>query len=161
MASAHQNLAAVRSLRDAEPSLRWRANYDLMSAQLMAYRVRLFEYGIALGQFGKNMPRLIPPKNPPHNRWEIRHGSNKLLMPDAQQEKALGVTAEQLRSYHREALQQLASVRETHQGTPWAMRAQWEEGRRFGATFRSWYYQTPKPRPNNKPRPKPVPVPKL
>ncbi|MFP6701361.1 MAG: vWA domain-containing protein, partial [Planctomycetaceae bacterium] len=138
MATAHQNLAAVRSLRDAEPSLRWRANYDLMSAQLMAYRVRLFEYGIALGQFGKNMPRLIPAKNPPHNRWEIRHGSNKLLMPDAQQEKALGVTAEQLRSYHREALQQLASVRETHQGTPWAMRAQWEEGRRFGATFRSW-----------------------
>ena len=160
MASAHQNLAAVHSLRDAEPSLRWRANYDLMSAQLMAYRVRLFEYGIALGQFGKNMPRLIPAKNPPHNRWEIRHGSNKLLMPDAQQEKALGVTAEQLRSYHREALQQLASVRETHQGTPWAMRAQWEEGRRFGATFRSWYYQKPKPRPN-KPRPKPVPVPKL
>ena len=161
MATAHQKLAAVRSLRDAEPSLRWRANYDLMSAQLMAYRGRLFEYGIALGQFGKNMPRLIPPKNPPHNRWEIRHGSNKLLMPDAQQEKALGVTAEQLRSYHREALQQLASVRETHQGTPWAMRAQWEEGRRFGATFRSWYYQRPKPRPNNKPRPKPVPVPKL
>ncbi len=161
MATAHQNLAAVRSLRDAEPSLRWRANYDLMSAQLMAYRVRLFEYGIALGQFGKNMPRLIPPKNPPHNRWEIRHGSDKLLMPDAQQEKALGVSAEQLRSYHREALQQLASVRETHQGTPWAMRAQWEEGRRFGATFRSWYYQTPKPRPNNKPRPKPVPLPNL
>ncbi len=161
MATAHQKLAAVRSLRDAEPSLRWRANYDLMNAQLMAYRVRLFEYGIALGQFGKNMPRLIPAKTPPHNRWEIRHGSNKLLMPDAQQEKALGVTAEQLRSYHREALQQLASVRETHQGTPWAMRAQWEEGRRFGATFRSWYYQTPKPRPNNKPRPKPVPVPKL
>jgi hypothetical protein len=161
MATAHQNLAAVRSFRDAEPSLRWRANYDLMSAQLMAYRVRLFEYGIALGQFGKNMPRLIPPKNPPHNRWEIRHGSDKLLMPDAQQEKALGVSAEQLRSYHREALQQLASVRETHQGTPWAMRAQWEEGRRFGATFRSWYYQTPKPRPNNKPRPKPVPLPNL
>jgi len=161
MATAHQNLAAVRSLRDAEPSLRWRANYDLMSAQLMAYRVRLFEYGIALGQFGKNMPRLIPAKNPPHNRWEIRHGSDKLLMPDAQQEKALGVSAEQLRSYHREALQQLASVRETHQGTPWAMRAQWEEGRRFGATFRSWYYQTPKPRPNNKPRPKPVPLPNL
>jgi hypothetical protein len=161
MATAHQKLAAVRSLRDAEPSLRWRANFDLMSAQLMAYRVRLFEYGIALGQFGKNMPRLIPAKNPPHNRWEIRHGSNKLLMPDAQQEKALGVTAEQLRSYHREALQQLASVRETHQGTPWAVRAQWEEGRRFGATFRSWYYQRPKPRPNNKPRPKPVPVPKL
>ncbi len=161
MASAHQNLAAVHSLRDAEPSLRWRANYDLMTAQLMAYRVRLFEYGIALGQFGKNMPRLIPAKNPPHNRWEIRHGSNKLLMPDAQQEKALGVTAEQLRSYHREALQQLASVRETHQGTPWAMRAEWEEGRLFGATFRSWYYQRPKPRPNNKPRPKPVPVPKL
>jgi hypothetical protein len=161
MATAHQRLAAVRSLRDAEPSLRWRANYDLMTAQLMAYRVRLFEYGIALGQFGKNMPRLIPAKNPPHNRWEIRHGSNKMLMPDAQQEKALGVTAEQLRSYHREALQQLASVRETHQGTPWAMRAQWEEGRRFGATFRSWYYQRPKPRPNNKPRPKPIPVPKL
>lgn len=160
MARAHDTLGAVRSLRDAEPSLRWRANYDLMTAQLTAYRVRLFEYGIALGQFGKNMPRLIPAKNPPHNRWEIRHGSNKLLMPDAQQEKALGVTADQLRSYHREALQQLASVREAHQGTPWAMRAEWEEGRRFGATFRSWRYDPPKPRPNT-PRPKPIPPPKL
>jgi hypothetical protein len=161
MAIAHQKLAAVQSLRDSESSLRWRANYDLMSAQLMAYRVRLFEYGIALGQFGKNMPRLIPPKNPPHNRWEIRHGSDKLLMPDSQQAKALGVTAEQLRSYHREALQQLALVREAHEGTPWAMRAEWEEGRRFGATFRSWRYDPPKPRPNNKPRPKPIPPPKL
>ena len=160
MAVAHQKLNAVQALRDAEPSLRWRANYDLMSAQLMAYRVRLFEYGIALGQFGKNMPRLIPPKNPPHNYWEIRHGSDKLLMPDAQQEKALGVTAEQLRSYHREALQQLASVREAHEGTPWAMRAEWEEGRRFGATFRSWRYDPPKPK-STKPQPKPIPVPKL
>jgi len=162
MAVAHQKLNAVQALRDAEPSLRWRANYDLMSAQLMAYRVRLFEYGIALGQFGKNMPRLIPPKNPPHNYWEIRHGSDKLLMPDAQQEKALGVTAEQLRSYHREALQQLASVREAHEGTPWAMRAEWEEGRRFGATFRSWRYDPPKPQPKStKPQPKRIPVPKL
>ena len=161
MAIAHQRLAAVQSLRDSESSLRWRANYDLMNAQLMAYRVRLFEYGIALGQFGKNMPRLIPPKSPPHNRWEIRHGSDKLLMPDSQQEKALGVTAEQLRSYHREALQQLASVREAHEGTPWAMKAEWEEGRRFGATFKSWRYDPPKPRPNNKPQPKPIPPPKL
>ena len=161
MALAHEKLETVRPLRDAEPSLRWRANYDLMAAQMMAYRVRLFEYGIALGQFGKNMPRLIPRKNPPHNRWEIRHGSNKLLMPDVQQEKALGVTADQLRSYHREALQQLASVKETHEGTPWAMRAEWEEGRRFGATFRSWYHPPPKPRPASKPSPKPIPPPKL
>ncbi len=161
MANAHQTLESIRALRDSEPSLRWRANYDLMTAQLMAYRVRLFEYGIALGQFGKNMPRLIPPKNPPHNRWAISHGADKLLMPDDQQSKALGVTAEQLRSYHREALQQLAAVREAHEGTPWAMRAEWEEGRRFGATFSSWYQAPPKPRPPGKPMPKPIPPPKL
>ena len=161
MALAHRKLEVVRPLRDAEPSLRWRANYDLMPSQLMAYRVRLFEYGIALGQFGKNMPRLIPKANPPHNRWEIRHGSDKLIMPDAAQEKALGVTADQLRQFHRQALRQLVSVRETHAGTPWAMRAEWEEGRRFGATFRSWYQPPPKPRPKTAKQPTPIPVPKL
>jgi hypothetical protein len=150
MAAAHQKLDAVQSLRDAESSLRWRANYDLMDAQLMAYRVRLFEYDIALGQFAKNMPRLVRTKNPPHNRWEIRHGADRLLMPDAPQEKALGVTAEQLRSDHREALKLLATVREVHKGTPWATRAEWEEGRRFGATFRSWHLPNAKRRPNPK-----------
>ncbi|MFP6768446.1 MAG: hypothetical protein VB859_09755, partial [Planctomycetaceae bacterium] len=161
MALAHQKLEAVRPLRVAEPSLRWRANYDLMHSQLMAYRVRLFEYGIALGRFGKNMPRLIPNANPPHNRWEIRHGSNKLIMPDAAQEKALGVTADQLRQFHRQALQQLVSVQETHAGTPWAMRAEWETARQFGATFRSWYQPPPKPRPKTPNKPKPIPVPNL
>lgn len=162
LAMAHSKLSAVESLRASEPSLRWRANYDLMSAQLFAYRVRLFEYLIALDQFGKNMPRLIPRANPPHNRWEIRHGSNKLIMPDTVQERAFGVTASQLREFHRNALKQLVAVREEHAGTPWANRAQWEEGRRFGATFRSWYQAPPRPRPRpTKPRPKPIPVPNL
>ena len=162
LAVAHSKLAAVGSLRANEPSLRWRANYDLMSAQLFAYRVRLFEYLIALDQFGKNMPRLIPRANPPHNRWEIRHGSNDLIMPDPVQERAFGVTAAKLREYHRMALKQLVAVREEHGGTPWANRAAWEEGRRFGATFRSWYQAPPRPRPRpTKPQPKPIPVPNL
>jgi len=159
---AHQAIDSVRELRDSEPSVRWRANYDLIDAQLFAYKVRLFEYGIAIEQFYKSMPRRIASTMPLHNRWEIRHGAAKLIMPDPVQEKLLGVTADELVRYHKQALDQLASVEKLHPGTPWATRAKWEQGRRFGATFRSWHYKPPPPRPrSNKPKPKPIPVPNL
>ncbi len=53
MQLARNRLAQVKDLRDSEPSRRWRANYDLISAQLLWYQVRLFEYGIGLEQFAR------------------------------------------------------------------------------------------------------------
>lgn len=159
MTAAQQRLEQVRSLRPREPSQRWRANFDLIDAQLFAYRVRLFEYAIALGQFGKTMPQRI--KNPRSNRWSIHHGSAELIMPDAQQEQSLKVTGEQLRQAHQRALDQLAFVIQEHPNTPWSRRAEWELSRRFGATFREHYFPPPKPQPPGKPQPKPTPPPKL
>ncbi len=159
MATAQQRLESVRGLRAREPSRRWRANFDLIYAQLFAYRVRLFEYAIALGQFGKTMPQRI--KNPKSNRWLIQQGSRNLILPDPQQEKTLKVTGKQLKEAQQQALKQFAQVKQEHPNTPWSRRAEWEEQRRFGATFREYYQPPPRPHRPTKPRPKPPPPPKL
>jgi len=155
---ALQRLTQVSELRAREPSVRWRANFDLMYAQLYTYQVRLFQYAIALDQFAKTVGARI--KNPTHNRWYIRHGSGSLILPDQLQERFLKVTADDVREAHRRALELLAQVKQEHPGTPWSRRAEWEEKRRFGATFGSYRYVKPPPR-TNKPRPKPSPPPKL
>jgi len=157
MSVAQQKLESVKKFRDREPELRWRASYDLISAQLYAYRVRLFQYGLALDQFGKNMPKLI--KKPKSNRWLIRTGARQMIMPDKQQEKLLRVTADDLKQAHKTALEQLSLVAANHPRTPWSRRAEWELSRNFGASFSEHYHAPPKP--NAKPRPKPTPPPKL
>ena len=43
-------------LRDKEQSQRWRAHYDLAHAQMLAYRVRLFQYILNLDLIQKNKP---------------------------------------------------------------------------------------------------------
>jgi hypothetical protein len=156
MAAAQQRLESVKGLRGKEPSVRWRANYDLMYAQLYAYRVRLFQYAIALDQFGKTMPQRI--KNPKSNRWSIRTGVAQLVMPDAAQEKFLKITGDQLKEAHQKAREQLAFVVQEHPRTSWARRAEWELSRNFGAGFgeHTWV-----PSPPGKPGPKPTPPPKL
>lgn len=160
LAAAQKHLEAVKPLRESEPSSRWRANYDLMVAQLFAYRVRLFEYAIALGQFAKTMPQRLT--NAKNNTWEIRHGSSKLIMPDEAQQKALKVTAEELQAAHKQALEQFDEIQQRHPRTAWARRAEWEEKRQFGATFRDFYRKPPPPPdPNRKPPPKPPDPPKL
>ncbi len=158
LSAAQQRLASVQRLRDQEPSPRWRANYDLMVAQLYAYRVRIFQYGIALDQFSKTMPQRI--KKPKSNRWSIRTGTSNLIMPDPAQEKLLKVTAEDIKSAIEQARKQFAMVQELHPRTPWARRAEWEEKRGYGANFSEHYHAPPKRTPR-KPRPKPTPPPKL
>lgn len=64
MQQARRHLGRVKDERDKEPSKRWRANYDLISAQLLWYQVRLFEYAIGLEQFArKGIPAQVQ-KNP-------------------------------------------------------------------------------------------------
>ena len=80
-------------------------------------------------------------------------------MPDAQQEQALGVTADELRDAHARALRQFAQVKEEHPNTPWSRRAEWEEKRQFGATFRDYYVAPPSlVQKSSKPPPKRMPV---
>jgi len=167
LARARQRLEQVRPLRDKEASLRWRANYDLIFAQLVAYQVRLLEWAIALDQFAQSVPTRKF-KNPKANRWSVAHGRRQLIMPTKQQEKQISkvlgreFTAETLKQAHRTALKQLAKVEELHPGSPWARRARWEKQRRFGVAFAEYYYvPPPPPPPGAKPKPPPSPPPKL
>lgn len=159
MKLAEEHLESIRPLRNQEPTIRWRANYDLIAAQLPWYRVRLFEYALGLDQFAKNGVEEIKKNQPKHNRWYIFESSSKFVVPDAVQEKLLNVSAEDLLKARDEALEQLSAVRDAHPRTPWARRAEWEMNRGFGVQFRS-YYQPP-PSPNPPPRPTPRPPPKL
>ena len=59
---AAQSLENVRSLRGKERFQRWRANYDLMVAQCMNYRVRLFQYMLTLDEHAVTSPKLKKPK---------------------------------------------------------------------------------------------------
>ncbi|HUG93538.1 MAG TPA: VWA domain-containing protein [Planctomycetaceae bacterium] len=159
MKLAEQHLERVRPLRARERSLRWRANYDLITAQLPWYRVRMFEYAIALHQFAlQGVPAALA-KNSEHNRWYIRESPSEWVLPDAEQQKLLQVTAEDLQQAHESARGRLEDVKRQHPGSPWAQRAEWELGRKFGVTFGT-YYQAP-PRPDAPPPPRPTPPPRL
>ncbi|MDA1014601.1 MAG: VWA domain-containing protein [Planctomycetota bacterium] len=151
-----QYLDSVRPLRANEPSRRWRASYDLMYAQLFAYKVRLFEYAIAIGQFSTNLAQHLT--DPTHNRWYIRQGGSSLILPTPQQEAGLKVTGDQLKELQKQAVRGFALVQEAHPNTPWAVRAAWEAKRSFGARIGSFKYTPPPP---GRPSPKPTPVPKL
>lgn len=155
---AIRRLEGVRSLRENEPSRRWRANYDLIRAQLRWYQLRLFEYGIGLDQFARRDLRTLLAKHPRHNRWYVRETGRKLVLPDPANQKRFKITPEQLRQKHREALEEFARVAKLHDGTPWASRAKWEARRPFGLKFGSYESKPGKP---GKRRPKPPPPPQL
>lgn len=145
MAEAQRRLEAIKPLRAKEDSRRWRANYDLILGQVMSYRVRLFEYLIALGQFAKSFPaRKL--SNPKANRWGVSIGTaDKMLAPDAQQASALKTTLADMEKAKAAAIQQFQFVIKEHPNTPWSVRANWELTRGYGMTFAE-YVQPPPPK---------------
>jgi hypothetical protein len=160
LTEAEQRLKAVQDLRKQEKSRRWRADYDLMLGQVLAYRVRLFQYSIALEQFARSIPtRKFADKK--SNQWAVGISAKDLLKPDEQQLRATKVSVDDLERARKAALKQFAAVQEEHPGTPWAARAAWELSRGFGMTFLERYI--PPPRPSTTPAPTtPIaPLPKL
>lgn len=141
---AAKQLEKIRPLRDKEPSPRWRANYDLMYAQLIAYKVRLYEYGAALEDFIKK-PTAAPRTRPPnlmHTHWDITTCKRTLTG---------ALTARWIE--RADAL--LNEVITTYPGTPWAARAQWELARGYGVQVVP-DYEPPYPKVEN-----PTPLPNL
>jgi hypothetical protein len=144
LTEAEQRLKSVEEMRNREKSQRWRASYDLMLGQLMAYRVRLFQYTIALEQFARSIPtRKFADKK--SNQWAVGIGAKDLLKPDEQQLRATRVSPDDLERARQAALKQFARVQEQHPGTPWAARAAWELTRGFGMTFLERYVAPPQP----------------
>jgi dipeptidase len=124
-------LDSVRKLRDKEPSERWRANYDLMHAQCLAYRVRLFQLLLSLDAHQKNKPTVKDPKN---NAWDIRR-VHELLQPDKEQIRQTRVDVAELKKQNETAKTEFEDVIKNHPRTPWARRAKWELDYGFGMKF--------------------------
>lgn len=124
-------LDSVKKLRDKESSERWRANYDLMHAQCMAYRVRLFQLLLSLDAHQKAKPT---PKDPKNNYWDIRR-VHELLEPDKEQIRQTKVDMAELKQQNEQAKAEFQAVIKNHPRTPWARRAQWEIGSGFGMKF--------------------------
>ena len=145
---AEQALDKLRSQREGEIHPRWRANYDLIFAQILAYKVRVYEYGAYLEEFKKN-PKQVPLKKNPNltlAHWNIRHRSQT-------------VTGEETQSYITRSKEMFAQVMQEHEGTPWAARAQWELKRGFGIDLQEVYHGPPNPNPRSTGTP--VKIPKL
>ena len=134
LTEAERRLKSVQPQRESESSLRWRADYDLILAQVMAYRVRLFQYMMALDQFSRSLATRKF-HNKATNRWTIDIGGGEMLPPDEQQLRTLKVSADELENARQAALKQFARVQQIHPKTPWAQRAAWEQSRGFGMRF--------------------------
>lgn len=136
MNAALSELEKVRPLRDTEKSQRWRAHYDLMVAQVMAYRVRLFQFLLALDQMKKNK---TVPKDAKHNQWHITY-VGKQLEPDPEQVKLTKIDLKELQEQEKKAKEQYEFVVKTHPRTPWANRAEYEKNQGFGIQFNSHFW---------------------
>lgn len=124
--NAHDRLQKVSHLRAHEPSRRWRANYDLILGQVMAYRVRMFEYARHLNHFRREMPT---PTKENSNHWDLATAPE--LIPADETLEIARVTEAELLEVVAQSTAQLQSVVEQHPRTPWAARAEWELSRGF------------------------------
>ena len=131
-------LESIKPLRSQESSLRWRASYDLALAQLYVFRLRLYQYLLAMDQHANNMPQ---PKNPKSNEWNFWWGG-KPILPDEQQFDRLAKAfqmkmtrdeyLEMVKTEETAAVERMQTVIADHPGTPWAQRAQTELNLGFG-----------------------------
>ena len=143
---AQKALERVKPQRERESSPRWRANFDLIYGQVLAYQVRLYEYGARLQMYSQNPKPIknIRGAKQPTNRWDF--GSTPITITD-------NVTGE-TRALAQQTLQQILV---DHAGTPYATRADWELKRNFGVDLNEGYVNPNLQRPST-PRPN---VPKL
>jgi hypothetical protein len=129
-------LDSVKPLRAKEQSQRWRANYDLIHAQCKAYRVRLFQFLLALDKHKKERPPVMEPK---HNHWHIRRRPD-MLPPDEEQVKLTKVDLDELNQQMEEAKEEFQAVIANHPRTPWARRATSEANAGYGMHFYSAFH---------------------
>jgi hypothetical protein len=145
--AAEQALQALEKVRLRETYPRWQANYDLIFAQVLAYKVRVYEYGAYLEEFKKN-PKEVPLTKKPNLRlahWDIRHRQQT-------------ITGELTEQYIERSRQMFAQVIQQHAGTPWAARAEYELQRGFGIDLVEEYRGPPS---KSRPKGPPVKIPKL
>jgi len=129
-------LDGVKPLRAKEKSQRWRANYDLIHAQCKAYRVRLFQFLLALDKHKKDRPLVMAPMD---NNWHIARRPD-MLPPDPVQVKLTKIDIDELNKQMEEAKEEFEAVIANHPRTPWARRAAAEAASGYGMHFYSAYH---------------------
>jgi hypothetical protein len=117
---AERTLDKIKPLRAREASPRWRANFDIMHAQVKAYQIILYEYGAYLEHFMRNpkpVKNIHGPKRPTAY-WDMNsHG--KML------------TGDKFKKEREEVIGLYTEIMKEHAGTPYAARAEWELHRGF------------------------------
>lgn len=142
--AAEKAFEQLEPLRQREYSPRWQANFDLLFGQILAYKVRIYEYGAYLEQFMRE-PKVVPLTKPPNLtmvHWDITTRKETL-------------TGEQTSSYIDRANVRFEKVIADHPGTPWAARARQEMRRGYGVHLVP-DYEPPYPKPSGK-----IKIPKL
>lgn len=127
LARASKELEEKKFLREREPEVRWKANYDLMRAQVIAYQARLYEYGAYLDAFVKKPTEYPFRKGGEHLEW-LRIRTRKETL-----------TGDTIKEHVARANELFAEVVKAHPGTPWASRAQYEKNRGYGVELRPDY----------------------
>jgi hypothetical protein len=134
-------LEAIKPLRAREDFQRWRAAYDLAEAQCVAFRVRLFQFLLAMDEHANNMPR---PMKPDTNRWSWERTPTLLVPGDAQFQRLKDYfkIKEDKETYLKflkdeeiRAVEMYHQVIRNHPRTPWARRAEAELQAGFGSRF--------------------------
>jgi hypothetical protein len=132
-------LENVKPARATERNQRWRAGYDLALAQLYIFRLRLFQYLLAMDKHANHMPE---PRNPKANEWNFRGDKNAVIVPDdAQYERlrsafGLKMTRDEylamVASEENASIKRMKAIQTEHAATPWARRAETELSWGFG-----------------------------
>jgi hypothetical protein len=124
-----QRLRKLKTARDREPEKRWRAHYDLMLAQIVAYQIQAYEYRATIKDMVANPPK--PSRMPVPGElvveWHLDH---------AKEPKAPKNETEKPRA---EATKLLKQVIADHPKTPWADLAQDELDRGFSVGRHEWH----------------------
>lgn len=143
--TAIRQLESVKPLRENEPSKRWQANYDLLHAQCLVFRVRIVQYLIALDSCSEKEPNVAK-----HNRCLVGASGNPLIEPSAKQFARLkdllqlsqtkGEFISRMKKHHAAAQQAFDEVISAHPQTPWAAIAEIEKRNDFGVTLNSFFF---------------------
>lgn len=147
VSGAIDELKKVQALREAEPSKRWQANYDLLYAQCRTLRARLLQHLLALDEHAAQTPK---PRDPKHNRWMIRR-TRKTVDPAADVfqriQKLLALKdsrdafIDHLKAERAAAEEALDHVIAEHPGTPWSVVARSEKTRGYGLELVSYFHE--------------------
>lgn len=121
---AQRELESLAGERAKEQSPRWRANYDLLYAQVVSYQARLKEYGFYLADFVKN-----PKAGPAMGASRTPSGWYVVTVPQLLNPAASQALKDKADGLFRE-------IQKEYPATPWAQWAQEELDRGYGIELR-------------------------